>query len=426
MAKQQRTDGSGTLRLLVDGTFGPFFVGRLTSHLAVWVYNIAAAVIVFQFTESAVAVAFVTVSQFVPQILVSAWGGSLSDRYDRRKMLLVGRAPAGLACWVVAAALILTDDATIIVWTIYVVGVVSGFAWGVGVPAGHALIPALVPRELLSNAIGLTSITGNVARSLGPAVAAGLLLIGEPWLAFFFAGLGHLVFAAVLVRLRNLEGTTPPKTDTSKVWEGVRYVFKRQRMWLPLVAGGVAGFGVEPILTLGPPLATMFGRPESDASLLATAFGTGAIVAALLLGRVRRRLGLELTAVVGYLLLGLPLVGVVFAPTLGLALVGLFVAGSGLMLTSASLQAQIQRRVDDAYRGRVMALWSLAFLGSRPVAAIVLGTTADLVGPRAGVAVAAGACVIGAVVLTQAWLRWGRPATERTQPRTPSPRNPER
>lgn len=416
MAERAGT-GGGALRLLVDGTFGPFFLGRLTSHLAVWVYNITAAVIVFRLTESAVAVGLVTVTQFVPQILVSAWGGSLSDRYDRRKLLIMGRAPAGIACWFVTAALLLSDDPAVVVWTIYVVGIVSGTAWGIGVPAGHALLPSLVPRESLSNAIGLTSITGNVARSLGPAIAAAMLWAGEPWVAFFAAGLGHLLFAAVLLRLGHLEGTTPADAGQSKVWEGVRYVFREPRMWIPLVAGGVAGFGVEPILTLGPPMATLFGRPESDASLLATAFGSGAITAALVLGRVRRRLGLELTAVTGYLLLGVPLTLVTFAPTLPLALVGLFVSGGGLMLTSASLQAQIQRRVDDAYRGRVMALWSLAFLGSRPIAALVLGTTADAAGARAGIAVAAAACIVGAVVLTFAWTRWGRPATERAPSR---------
>lgn len=402
----------GSFGLLRHRTFSFYFFGRLSSHISVWIHNVSAAVLVYELTRSALAVGMMTAAQFLPQGLLSLWGGVLSDRYDRRKLLIMGRLPAGFGCLLLAGVVGLDGSRSLMLVTVYAVGLLTGIGWAVAFPAGHAFVPSLVPRTHLTSAIALVSITGNVARTVGPALAGVILLVGDFWMAFLIAGIGHSAFA-LIVLLALPAVPSKPTTGPNRVRDGLRYALARDRLWVPLAAGILVAFGMEPMLTLGPSLAVALGGEGSGAAFVATAFGVGAVTTVPLLGRTRRAWGLELNGIGGVALLAGSLVIVVLAPTFPIALAGFFVGGMGLMFSTASFQGWIQYLVDDAYRGRIMAVWALSFQGMRPAAALVLGWVADGVGPRMGALTSSLVCCIGTVLLLRRWRRWGQPMTER-------------
>ena len=398
----------GVAQLLVDQTFGPFIFGRLGSHLSVWVHNLAAAVLVFQITGSAFAVGMLTVVQFMPQVLFSAWGGALSDRFDRRKMLMAGRAPAGLFCLLLAVVVAVgVSDTAVLVMT-YVVGLGVGLGWALGVPAGHALTPTLVDRSSLTSAITLTATTGHISRMAGPAIAGVILVVGDAWMAFAAAGVGHLAFVLVLARLR-VSATPSISRENSRIRDGVRYTLASPRLLVPILAGMIVSLGLEPMMTLAPALAVELGREGVAATQLATAFGLGGVGAVALVGRLQQRFGFERTASIGMgtVAVGLSAVLVVsFVP----ALVAFCVAGAGSTVAVVSLQSWIQHLVDETFRGRVMSLWALSYLGSRTVSATFLGSLGDAIGAGAATAVAGLGCAIGAGLLLSLSWKWTRDA----------------
>ncbi|HSM44670.1 MAG TPA: MFS transporter, partial [Acidimicrobiia bacterium] len=176
---------------------------------------------------------------------------------------------------------------------------------------------------------------------------------------------------------------------------GFAYVRERKVMLWLVLATLTVGWAGDPANTLSPAYADMFGRDETFVGLQVAAFGAGAALLSLVVGRVRARLGLVATAKAGLVLLGVGLVGYSAAPHEAVVLAGLFVAGSGFLLGVTATNSNLQRRLDENMRGRVMALWSMAFLGSRPLAGIIDGAVADLVSPRVGAFTAALPLIVG-------------------------------
>ncbi|MBW3667448.1 MAG: MFS transporter, partial [Actinobacteria bacterium] len=154
--------------------------------------------------------------------------------------------------------------------------------------------------------------------------------------------------------------------------------------WL-ILATLVVGWAGDPVNTLAPAYAAMFGRSEAFVGLQVAVFGAGSAVASLGVGRVRSRIGLVGSTKAGLVLLALGLAGYAAAPSEVVVLVSLFVAGVGFLLGVTTTNSNLQRRLDEDMRGRVMALWSMAFLGSRPLAGLLDGAVADLTSPRIGV-----------------------------------------
>lgn len=156
-------------------------------------------------------------------------------------------------------------------------------------------------------------------------------------------------------------------------------------LWLVLGVLAV-GWAGDPVNTLSPAYADLFGLDETFVGLQVGAFGTGAAIASTQVGRLVGKFGYERTTQGGMVVLAAGLIGFSLAPAPWVVIVALFIAGQGFVLGVAATNANLQQRLDESMRGRVMALWSMAFLGSRPLAAIVDGGIADLVSPRAGVA----------------------------------------
>jgi MFS family permease len=401
----------GSLGLMVDRMFGRYFAGKVLSGTGIWVQNIVAAILMWDMTGSATWVGAISVVQFAGPLVLSPWAGALTDIVNRRRLLMAGRLLSGCAAASLAVGSLMgaLSPRFLLLATALV-----GVGLALSSPAMQALVPALVPPRDLDQALALSSVVGNISRAVGPALGTALLLLGGSALAFGFTAVAHWAFAATLVGLR-----TPPgagRAAGGRVLDGVRYLKHDRRMAMLLLGVTALGFGVDPILTLTPALSEHFGRGDAAVGAMASVFGAGALVAAMFTRTVRRWLDLRRLGAAGFGVLALGLSLVAATGWYAVALAGFALSGAGFLAGTTALNTRIQRRVPDEIRGRVMALWTVAFLGFRPVAAAINGVVADASSAR--VAVALGA-VVAALAVLLARVSW-RPADRRS--RSPSKR----
>jgi MFS family permease len=383
---------------VTDRTFGPWFWGNVVSNSGNWLFNVTAAVVVFELSRSALLVGLVSVAQFAPLVVVSPIGGALSDRMDRRRLLLVSQGVCALAAGALGvAALVVGVDAFPGTWPILAAAFGIGIGQAVAAPTLNALVPALVADRDLETAVSLTSLTFNVGRALGPATSGVLLATAGAEVAFALNAVTFVVLIAALLVITPSPRSEGGGGDRS-VFAGLRLVRDdRVLVWL-LVGVAATGFAADPMITLAPPLAEAVGGTQTLVAVLVSAFGVAAAPAAIVSGRLQRHRGSLTVAATGagLLVVGLSIAAV--APTPAVAVAGFATTGSGFVLALTGFTTVLQRRVPDTLRGRVMALWSVAFLGNRPVAATIDGAAADLVGPRPAMLIAIGVAGGAAVV----------------------------
>jgi len=242
------------------------------------------------------------------------------------------------------------------------------------------LLADLVPRSQLQSAVALNSMTYNLARAVGPALAAlSVRKLGIP--ASFAINAGSYLVLVVGVLFVQPAARVLATRGEARLRESLKLVRENPRLLAFLLIVTVVGFASDPINTEAPAFAHAFGRPDTDSGYLIGAFGVGAVTAAfLLVGRVagsRRRM---LTTL---LLLGAGVIGFSVTPRLGVAYGFLAVAGFGYLASNTSATSRLQLDVAAHQRGRIMALWSVGFLGLRPIASLTDGAIAGAVGVRA-------------------------------------------
>lgn len=400
MAGPETTPDTGprtALRLIASRRFGPYFVGNALSAMGMWFHNLAAAILLYRLTGSELLLGVLTVTQFAPILLLVSVAGNLADRVDRRTVIVISQ----LVATVLAIALsVLTwvDAAPVAVILLLSLGI--GVAQAFVAPAGGALIAALVEPRDLASAVALNSMTYNLARAVGPALAAVVVTtLGIPE-AFAVNAASYLALA-VGVTIANPPRRAPRAGGPARMRDTLALIRREPKLGAYLVIVMIVGFASDPINTLAPAYAHAFGRPDTDAGLIIGVFGAGAVTAAVVLsGRVagsRRRLGVTVFALGA----GVALFSVI--QSLPAALAVLFVAGFAYLASNAGTTARLQLEVSEDQRGRIMALWSVAFLGLRPVASLLDGAIASLFGVRAaGVVLAIPAIAIGAALLAGA------------------------
>jgi MFS family permease len=373
----QPADPPSVRRALRDRRFLPYFVGSVLSNIGTWFQNIAAGLLVYQLTGSTLLVGTVNFAQFIGAFALASWAGAAADRYDRRWLLLVTQVVAGSTAGTLA---LLTHAELVTAPIVVALSFVLGLALAFMVPAMLSLVPLLVERRDLDVAVSLNSLTFNLARAVGPVLGA---LVAERLGYGPAFGLNALSFFAfvlclLLVRPRGQERVTGPRPRLRVAIGDVR----REPAWLALlVVVAAVSFTADPMMTLAPELAKdVFGGTDLDAGLLVGSFGVGATVTALTLtGWLRDRRN----ALVGALVVqaaGMILVGV--APELPVAMVGMLISGAGYLAAVTRATTRLQTEVPDVLLGRVMALWSVCFVGSRPFAALLDGAVAEVAGAR--------------------------------------------
>jgi predicted MFS family arabinose efflux permease len=381
-------------------TFRRVYTGALLSNIGSWMQTVILGAFVYHQTGSATYVALATLAQLGPLLLLSIPGGAVADRFDRRTVLVVVSVEQ-LAFSLAIAALVARSSPNLVLLLGCVLAI--GIGQAVYAPAYSALIPTLVDRKDMAGAIALNSANMNLSRVIGPAVG-GLLYarVGASWV-FVGNAVTYLCIIGALwgVRLPRAAVTTGERR-IQRLLGGIRAARQDRVVSRCLTTMVLFSFFCLPVAVLMPVLAHRnLGLSEDSAAygLLYAAFGLGAVVGALSIGTflVERELGTLIRLGLAGYAVALAAFGLIRQPAL--AYPTAFLVGVCYFGTVTSLSTVLQQRLDDAVRGRVMALWIMAFGGTVPIGAIVAGPLSDLVGITA---VLLGGAVVAALLAARA------------------------
>lgn len=363
--------------------FRVFFFGAMVSNTGSWLQNLAVPFVLFELTGQAFWVGLAGFAQFIPSFLLGPLGGSLADRFDRRKILIAtqtAQAIAAFVLWGVWASGI--REPIVILAITAVTGVFSGLM----IPSWQAFVPALVPKDDLASAITLNSTQFNAARAVGPALAGLILAVSGADVAFLLNGFSYLAVIGAIWLVR------PEMTErTAKVAAGVRdgfqdaisYIKRRTGIGVGILCAMLVAFFGNPVTQFTVVFARdVYGAGPRVLGALAAGVGIGAIAAAPALSvwadkiprsqLVRYSLPVYAVAVMGF--------GV--APNWPLGLLALLVLGGAFLVVISTTNTAVQMIVADHMRGRVMSVRVMGFTLAFPLGSLIQGALADVWGPQ--------------------------------------------
>ena len=398
------------VRALRHRNFQLFFAGQLISLIGTWMQTVAQSWLVYRMTGSAFLLGAVGFASQIPVFIMAPVGGIVADRHNRQRVV-IGTQTASMFLAAILAALTLSHR--IQVWQIMVLAAGLGVVNAFDIPARQAFLIDMVGREDLMNAIALNSSMFNGARVIGPAVAGILVArLGEGW-CFFANGASYLAVIAGLL-LMNVHSPARVSADTSPfehLVEGFRFVNRTAPIRALLVLLGVVSITGMPYVVLMPIFADkiLHGGGQSFASLMGShdlgavrlgilmgASGVGALLGALTLAFRSGVKGLGRWVTVCCAGFGISLMLFAFSKSFWLSVLLLLPVGYFVMLQMASSNTLIQVMVPDALRGRVMAVYSMMFMGMAPLGALLGGALSDSVGAPLAVALGGLVAVLGA------------------------------
>jgi MFS family permease len=357
-----------------------FFVGQVISLSGTWMQGVAQAWLILDLTGSGTALGLVSSLQFLPVLVLGPLGGVIVDRYDKRRILYVTQTvAAGLAA--ILGVLVVTG--TVQVWMVYALALGLGFVYVVDNPTRQSFIHDMVGPEQLTNAVSLNSVVVNLARMIGPGTAGVLIVAVGLAPAFFIntASYGAAIIALVLMDPRRLHGGARGAAGRGQLREGLRYVRHTPEVLVPLLMMAVVGTLAYEFHVVLPLLARF--TFEGDAGTYGTMsmlMGFGAVIGGLTMaGRGRQpATALARTAIV----FGGIHLAAAWVPSLPLMFAALVILGAASIRFLALGNATLQLAADPAMRGRVMALFAVAFLGSTPIGGPIVGWIGEHIGPR--------------------------------------------
>jgi MFS family permease len=391
---------STTFRSLTVRNYRLFAGGQLIKLIGVWMMYVAQDWLVLELSnDSPTALGLVTALQFVPVMLLTLYAGTLADRFDKRTLLMVSNGVwAGLA---IAQAVLIATGA-IELWHIMVFAGLLGIAQAIETPARQAFVSELVELPLLPNALSLSAATFQTARITGPALSGVAIAAFGTGPVFIISTV--LAVAPVLMQARmrpaELVRSQLPGRERSetKVIDGLRYVRKRQDLVLPMMMMFViAMFGYNFQLTLALLAKTVFATGAVTFGLFNTALAVGSLAGALA-GTARKgrpSVYLLLGAAVAF---GLLAIAVGVAPYQWLVMALLVPTGFSAVFLGQAANQRVQLGVDGAFRGRVMALYVLIFLGTAPIGSMVMSWIAEHFGAAASIWLGGAASLVAALV----------------------------
>jgi MFS family permease len=365
----------GPLAPLRERNYRLVFAGNLTSNLGTFCQTIAQSLLVYKLTKSTFLVGVVNFAQFAAVPIFAPAAGAVADRMDRRRILVVAQLGSFAASALLTALSVAGKaNAAMVIALAGLLGVASAFAF----PVSRAFAPLLVSEPNLGRAINLDSVSVNVARAVGPI--GGALIVGQAGVTWAF-GINALSYLVLVVALLRVEPRAQAGSiGRSRFRDGLMIVWRRPMLAALLFVIAACAIGADPPSTLGPELAHHFGGGDTMAGLILGAFGVGGVTGAFVAGaeslRHHRKVGRLLVVLVA----GLAIFAV--AAHIALVLVGTFLAGFGYLTAQTRTSTLLVRSTADHERGRVMGLWSIAFIGTRPVASLIDGAVGSAVNVR--------------------------------------------
>jgi MFS family permease len=386
------------LRALQHRNYRLFASGQLISLIGTWMQTVAESWLVYRLTGSAFLLGAVGFANRIPVFLFSTLGGAVADRYDRHRIVIATQAAS---MFLAALLAVLTLTHVVQVWHIMAIAVLLGVVNAFDIPGRQAFVVELVSREDLQNAIALNSSMFNGARVVGPAVAGVLVAaVGEGW-CFAANAVSYIAVLASLLLMRLPPATRPerPASMLAHVAEGFRFVLRSRPISALLILLGLVSLMGTPYSVLMPMISDQtFHTGSRGLGILMGAAGVGALIGALSLAR---RVGLKGygknigLASIGF---GLSLLAFSFTRNFWLGVLFLLPAGFTMMTQMASVNTLVQSMTPNSLRGRVMAVYSMMFMGMAPIGALLAGTLAGWLGATTTVGLGGAFCLVGGIV----------------------------
>jgi MFS family permease len=357
-----------------------YFFGQLVSVAGTWMQTVAQSFLVLDLTHSGTQLGLTTAARFLPVFLFGPAGGLFADRADKRRVLYVTQTLSGLLA---AAFAVLTGTHEMRLWIVYLLAVALGLVNVFDNPARQAFISEMVPPDDLPNAVTLNSVSMNMARVFGAAL--GGVLAAALGLALCFA-CNALSFGAVLISLAAMRAVKlfPARRvarEPGQIRQGLRYVRRSPELLIPLVMIAVIGTLAWEFQVSLPLMATkVFGGGAAAYGVMASVMGAGAVAGGLVsAAKSRRRASSLCVAAIGW---GIAILLAAVAPTMPLELAALVFVGYGSITFNSMAKTTLQLAAKPTMRGRVMALWGLAWLGSTPIGGTIVGWVGQDAGAR--------------------------------------------
>jgi MFS family permease len=390
------TASSTAFAALSVPNFRRYVAGQSLSLIGTWVETVAQALLVLHLTRSGTILGLTTATRYGPILLLSPYAGLLVDRYAKRHILLVTQAGLGLVSTVLGVIVLAGG---IRLWQIFVLALLFGTFSAVDNPARQAFVQEVVGRGLIRNAVTLNSTTVNVARVIGPTIAAVLVsTIGIGW-CFIVNAVSFSFVIASLFSLdpARLHPIPAVHRHRGQLRAGLRYAAQVPAIARPLLMMAIVGtFTFEFEVSLPLLARTTFHGSSTTYSWLLAGLGAGAVAGGLYAARYART-GVARLAMAS-LFYALAVGFVAIAPTLPIAIGACVLAGAASIAFLTTGNSTIQLASEPDYRGRVTALWSMALVGSTPIGSPIIGVLSDLAGPRYALGLGAAACLAAAAV----------------------------
>lgn len=387
-----------TFRALAYRNYRLFFAGQSISLVGTWMQQIAMSWLVYRLTGSAFILGLVGFLSQIPAFILSPFAGVLVDRKDRRRILIIAQALFMLQAFALAA---LTVSGTIAVWHIIVLGVFFGCVGAFEIPARQSFVVDMVEsKEHLGNAIALNSLMFNSARLIGPSIAGILIAAVGEGMCFFLNGLSFIAVIASLLLMRTRAGRPGRRTDADMIEgirEGFRYTFGFPPIRYILLLLSVASVMGTSYMVLMPVYAqkVLGGGPTTYGFLMAAA-GIGSMAATLYLAARKNVTGLFDLIPVSSAFFAVGLIVFAVSRMLWLSLALLIFVGFAFMTHMAASNTLIQSIVDDDKRGRVMSIYTMAFIGMAPLGSIIAGVLASRIGATRALTISGIFCFLSA------------------------------
>lgn len=389
---------STTFRSLSVRNYRLFTTGQLVKLVGVWMMFTAQDWLVLDLSHNSPgALGVVSALQFTPVLLLTLWGGRLADRYDKRHLLIAANAVFAVTAMIFA---VLVASGSVELWHVFLFAALLGVANAIETPVRQSFVSELVEVPLLPNALALSAATFNTARISGPALAGVALAIFHTGPVFLIATALAIapVFSYLRMRPADLYRSARPAKKDTRILDGLSYVWRRNDLLLPIFVMAVIGMiGFNFPVTLASLAKINFHAGPSSFGLLTTSLAIGSLGGALA-GSVRRaRPGayVVLAAAVAFSLFEF---AVGFAPSFLVAALLLVPTGFCSIFLAQAANHRVQMGVAPEYRGRVMALYVLVFLGTTPIGASLSGWWGQRFGVPSSIWGAGLICVIASVV----------------------------
>lgn len=368
-------------RALSSRNYRLFFSGQTVSLVGTWITRIATSWLVYRLTGSAFLLGLVGFCSQIPTLILTPFSGVLIDRWNRHTVLVVTQVLSMLQSLALA---ILAFAGIITVTEILILQLVQGCINAFDTPARQAFVVEMVEdRTHLSNAIALNSTMVNASRIIGPSIGGVLIaLAGEGW-CFMLDAISYIAVIASLLMMHLAASEHEPRTThvLEEMRTGLRYIRESLPIRTALILLAIVSMMSMPYTVLMPAIATqtLHGGAHTLGFLM-TASGVGALVGALYLASRLSVIGLEDVSAAATVCFGLGLIGFALSRQLWLSLAILPIVGAGFMVQMASINTIIQTLVEERLRGRVMAFYVMAFLGTAPIGSLLAGIVAARIG----------------------------------------------